>query len=260
MAPRNVVHFTYVGSGSTNLKGKDVLAFQKLWNLNHPNDKIDEDGSFGTQTDARIGKAPADGFATGPSCGPKDSDGDGVVDTKDNCPNDKNAGQNDTDGDGKGDACDADDDDDGVKDDVDNCPSDKNASQLDTDADGKGDACDADDDDDGVDDDTDNCPKLANPNQADEDGDGVGDACADLPGTGGEGGESTGGSSGSAGAFGGGGAGGNAGGDGQKTTTLSSGDDGGCSLSTREAGSNGAWLIAMGLLLSRRRSQRRRRS
>lgn len=103
----DVYHFTYTGSGSVNLKGKDVLAFQKLWNLNHPADQIGEDGDFGPQTDSRIGKAPADGFAKGPDCGVKDTDSDGVPDAKDNCPNDANAGQKDSDDDGKGDACDA---------------------------------------------------------------------------------------------------------------------------------------------------------
>jgi hypothetical protein len=106
----DVYHFTYTGAGSVNLKGKDVLAFQKLWNLNHPNDQIDEDGDFGPQTDARIGKAPADGFAKGAQCGAPDADGDGISDGKDNCPNDPNAGQKDSDDDGKGDACDNQDD------------------------------------------------------------------------------------------------------------------------------------------------------
>jgi hypothetical protein len=103
----DVYHFTYTGSGSVNLKGKDVLAFQKLWNLNHPADQIDEDGDFGPQTDSRIGKAPASGFPKGASCGVKDADGDGVADDEDNCPNEANAGQKDSDDDGKGDACDA---------------------------------------------------------------------------------------------------------------------------------------------------------
>jgi hypothetical protein len=51
-----------------------------------------------------------------------DSDGDGVLDISDNCPNTSNPSQTDTDGDGQGDACDADDDNDGVADDGDNCP------------------------------------------------------------------------------------------------------------------------------------------
>jgi hypothetical protein len=42
-----------------------------------------------------------------------DSDGDGVPDASDNCPDVPNAGQTDTDGDGLGDACDPDDDGDG---------------------------------------------------------------------------------------------------------------------------------------------------
>ncbi len=34
-------HYDYAGSGIKNLKGADVLAFQELWNLNHPGDTID---------------------------------------------------------------------------------------------------------------------------------------------------------------------------------------------------------------------------
>ena len=66
---------------------------------------------------------------------------------------------------------------DGVIDTRDNCPADANASQLDTDSDGQGDACDGDDDGDGVPDEDDNCPLVANANQADADGDHLGDAC-----------------------------------------------------------------------------------
>ncbi len=171
-------HYDYVGGGAKNLKGTDVLAFQMLWNLNNPGDKIGEDGAYGPQTEARLKKSPAGGFAKPPSCGPADSDGDGVVDTKDNCVSVKNANQLDTDGDGQGDACDSDDDGDGVADAKDNCPLAKNATQVDTDNDGKGDACVDDDDGDGVPDAQDNCPKLANPDQADSDKDGKGDACA----------------------------------------------------------------------------------
>jgi MYXO-CTERM domain-containing protein len=108
-----------------------------------------------------------------------DDDGDGVVDTKDNCPLNSNANQKDTDGDKKGDTCDTDDDGDSVTDDKDNCPLVENKGQLDTDKDTKGNACDTDDDDDGLADGSDNCPTVANENQADTDEDGKGNACED---------------------------------------------------------------------------------
>src|SRR5690606_34631149 len=34
------VHFDYVGPGAVNHKGLDVLSFQQLWNINHPEDPI----------------------------------------------------------------------------------------------------------------------------------------------------------------------------------------------------------------------------
>lgn len=80
-----------------------------------------------------------------------DTDGDGIADAQDNCPNKSNPDQKDTDGDGIGDVCD-------------NCIATANPDQQDTDGDGKGDACD-------------NCVSTPNANQADSDGDGIGDAC-----------------------------------------------------------------------------------
>jgi hypothetical protein len=138
---------------------------------------------------------------------PQDSDSDGIVDSKDNCPDVANPEQADFDDDGLGDACDTDDDDDGVPDtedafpldatewddsdgdnvgdNADNCPTVANPDQADSDNDGVGDACDTEDDaggisdsdGDGIGDDVDNCPDVANPDQADSDNDGVGDAC-----------------------------------------------------------------------------------
>jgi hypothetical protein len=63
------VHFDYVGAGAVDYKGTDVLAFQKLWNLNHPNDVIAEDGAYGPQTESRLVASPAEGFALVPDCG-----------------------------------------------------------------------------------------------------------------------------------------------------------------------------------------------
>ncbi|MFP2960431.1 lamin tail domain-containing protein [Myxococcus sp. 1LA] len=98
-----------------------------------------------------------------------DKDGDGVVDTIDNCPAIfnpvrpmDNGKQADSDGDGIGDACDP-------------CPLEE------------GNACTTftvgDDDHDGIPTWLDNCPFVANPDQADADGDGKGDACDACPST-----------------------------------------------------------------------------
>lgn len=67
----DAVHFDYVGPGAVNYKGTDVLAFQMLWNKNHPADLIAEDGDYGPQTEARLKQSPADGFAIGPDCSQK---------------------------------------------------------------------------------------------------------------------------------------------------------------------------------------------
>lgn len=61
------VHFDHLSSA--DIRGTDVLAFQRLWNRNHPGDLIGEDGVYGPQTGARIAMAPTGGFAKGPTCG-----------------------------------------------------------------------------------------------------------------------------------------------------------------------------------------------
>ncbi len=65
LGSKDPVHFDYVGAGAVDLRGQDVLAFQRLWNRNHPEDKIGEDGKYGADTEARIRKAPAAGFPIG---------------------------------------------------------------------------------------------------------------------------------------------------------------------------------------------------
>lgn len=172
------VHFDYTGGGTVSLLSTEVLAFQKLWNLNNAGDKIAEDGAYGPQTEGRLKQSPADGFSKTIECGDlSDDDGDGVPNSKDNCPTAKNANQADADGDGQGDVCDNDDDNDGAPDASDNCPGVANPDQKDSDGDGQGDACDTDNDGDGVPDASDNCPTVKNTNQADADGDGQGDVC-----------------------------------------------------------------------------------
>ncbi|MBK9103480.1 MAG: thrombospondin type 3 repeat-containing protein [Saprospiraceae bacterium] len=106
-----------------------------------------------------------------------DTDGDGIPDLEDNCPQVPNPQQIDTDDDGLGNACDPDDDNDGITDINDNCPLIVNADQMDTDDDGNGNACDNDDDNDGISDANDNCPLTPNQAQNDNDNDGMGNAC-----------------------------------------------------------------------------------
>ncbi len=72
-----------------------------------------------------------------------DTDGDGVVDGIDNCPQNANAPQGDVDGDGFGDLCDTDADQDRIPNVADNCPMVPNPNQTDMDGNGLGDACDA---------------------------------------------------------------------------------------------------------------------
>jgi hypothetical protein len=67
------VHFTYSGPGAVDLRTDSVLAFQRLWNYNHPADPITEDGDYGPQTGARIGASPQDGFPAVPPCAQDDA-------------------------------------------------------------------------------------------------------------------------------------------------------------------------------------------
>lgn len=118
----------------------------------------------------------------------EDLDGDGFLESMDNCPSLSNPYQNDSDKDGQGNECDLtpygqDQDGDGYGDSIDNCPSIANPGQENIDGDYLGDACDPIDDRppdadlDGIADDVDNCVNTANKNQSDVDNDKIGDSC-----------------------------------------------------------------------------------
>ena len=64
--PGDPPHFDYVGGGTTDIRGKSILALQQLWNKNNPNNKIDEDEGFGPQTEGALNRSPAHGFAKAP--------------------------------------------------------------------------------------------------------------------------------------------------------------------------------------------------
>jgi hypothetical protein len=62
------VHFNYESASIQKKLGADVRAFQLLWNRNHPDDRIAEDGHYDAATERRLEQAPADGFPIGPRC------------------------------------------------------------------------------------------------------------------------------------------------------------------------------------------------
>jgi hypothetical protein len=64
------VHFDFKGDNSGPRTATDVLAFQKLWNRNHAEDPIPENGQYGPPTEQRLKKAPPSGFSLGSSCRP----------------------------------------------------------------------------------------------------------------------------------------------------------------------------------------------
>lgn len=72
------VHFDYRGSGAVDIRPLAVKAFQRLWNRNHPGDRIGDDGAWGPITAARMDRAPAGGFDTGATCGGGGGSGTGT--------------------------------------------------------------------------------------------------------------------------------------------------------------------------------------
>lgn len=65
--PGDPPHFDFVGGG-TDIRSKAILAFQQLWNKNHPDQRIAEDGIFseGGETEDALNRSPAMGFEKAP--------------------------------------------------------------------------------------------------------------------------------------------------------------------------------------------------
>ncbi len=203
------MHLPYLSeSPHTLLRHSVALTILALWSMGcggGDGERIDLD-----EPDLPVVLCPEPGDTSDP-----DTDGDGVIDRCDNCPQQVNPDQSDADYNGFGDVCDDDDDGDGLVDEADNCPGVlQEQSQTDADGDGLGDACDpcpagedqndadadgfhncedlcpgdpmagdpaADADGDGIGDGCDNCPDTPNQNQLDLDGNGTGDACEVPP-------------------------------------------------------------------------------
>lgn len=66
----DIVHFDYKTNRAMG-PATDVLAFQRLWNRNHPDDRIAESGQYDPNTEQRLKKSPPGGFASGSTCAKK---------------------------------------------------------------------------------------------------------------------------------------------------------------------------------------------
>ena len=55
------VHFDYLGSA--DLAQQNLIAFQKLYNINNPLNKIAEDGIYGPSTATALYNAPCNGYS-----------------------------------------------------------------------------------------------------------------------------------------------------------------------------------------------------
>jgi hypothetical protein len=63
----DVVHFDFKTHRATGL-APDVLAFQRLWNHSHADDRIAETGRYDQNTEDRLKKSPPGGFPLGTTC------------------------------------------------------------------------------------------------------------------------------------------------------------------------------------------------
>lgn len=68
MGKKDQWHFDYTVDETKKRTGLDIEAFQRLWNRNHPDEPIGTDGDWGDSTEQALRRAPADGFAVGPTC------------------------------------------------------------------------------------------------------------------------------------------------------------------------------------------------
>lgn len=59
-------HIDFKGGGTKDLRKATILAFQQLWNKNHPNEKIGEDGVRGFKTQSALNRSPSTGFEKAP--------------------------------------------------------------------------------------------------------------------------------------------------------------------------------------------------
>lgn len=61
-------HFYFSGAGGKDVRSLSVLAFQKLYNYNFPENPIDEDSLYGPMTEGALINSPANGFTAQPRC------------------------------------------------------------------------------------------------------------------------------------------------------------------------------------------------
>jgi hypothetical protein len=59
-------HIDYRGAGARDLRKATIQAFQQLWNKNHPEEQIKDDGFWGLKTESCLNRAPALGFDKAP--------------------------------------------------------------------------------------------------------------------------------------------------------------------------------------------------
>lgn len=59
-------HIDYQGAGAKDLRQATIKAFQQLWNKNHPEEQIKDDGRWGPKTESCLNRSPAMGFEKAP--------------------------------------------------------------------------------------------------------------------------------------------------------------------------------------------------